>query len=108
MRKLFLHLYHEWEWQRRPVKSSTILSGSSLVGFFFFFFFFLLVCMQTGQPLIVQKQQIVKNPEISAHIKESCLDGNFHVRKEDMSREKRTVILYFILNSSCLASTASS
>jgi len=53
--------------------------------------------LQTGEPIIVQKQQIVKNPEISEHIKESCLDGNFHVRKEDISREKRTVILYFDL-----------
>jgi len=53
--------------------------------------------LQTGEPIIVQKQQIVKNPEISANIKESCLDENFYVRKENMSREKRTVILYFDL-----------
>jgi hypothetical protein len=60
-------------------------------------FGWLLMCLQTGEPIIVQKQQIVKNPEISANIKESCLDGNFHVRKEDISREKRTVIQYFDL-----------
>jgi hypothetical protein len=53
--------------------------------------------LQTGEPIIVQKQQIVKNPEISANVQESCLDGNFHIRKEDISREKRTVILYFEL-----------
>jgi len=53
--------------------------------------------LQTGEPIIVQKQQIIKNPEISEHVKESCPDGNFHVRKEDIYREKRTVILYFDL-----------
>jgi len=53
--------------------------------------------LQTGEPIIVQKQQIVKNPEISEHIKESCPDGNFHVRKEDIPRERKTVILYFDL-----------
>jgi len=55
------------------------------------------VCLQTGEPIIVQKQQTDKNPEISANIRESCLDVNFHVRKEDISREKGTVILYFDL-----------
>ena len=52
--------------------------------------------MQTGEPIIVKKK-VVKNPEISSNIKELCLDGNFHVIKEDISREKRTVILYFDL-----------